>query len=366
MEGKKTPLYETHVKAGGKIVEFGGWLLPVQYADGIIAEHKAVRNQAGLFDVSHMGEILVEGPEALPFLQKLLTNDFSDLVNEQVRYSPMCYPDGGVVDDLLVYQLTKTKYILVVNAANTEKDWNWIKEEAKDFKLELTNLSSQTAELALQGPKALTILRKLTNAPVHNLGYYYFIPKTTVAGKPVLISRTGYTGEDGFEIYCTPEDAREIWDALIQAGREEGLVPAGLGCRDTLRFEACMPLYGHEMSEQITPLMAGLGSFVKLDKPDFNGREALKAQKEQGLPARVMGLELTGRGVARAGFPVKADGKVIGRITTGSPAPTLGKNMGLALIETAYAKVGTPVAIDIRGRDVDAVIIKKPFYKRAR
>jgi aminomethyltransferase len=366
MEGKKTPLYETHVKAGGKIVEFGGWLLPVQYADGIIAEHKAVRNQAGLFDVSHMGEILVEGPEALPFLQKLLTNDFSDLTNEQVRYSPMCYPDGGVVDDLLVYQLTKTKYILVVNAANTDKDWDWMNQEAKGFKLELTNLSSKMAELALQGPKALTILHKLTNAPIRNLGYYYFIPKTTVAGKPVMLSRTGYTGEDGFEIYCEPEDAAELWTALMEAGKEEGLVPAGLGCRDTLRFEACMPLYGHEMSDRITPLMAGLGSFVKLDKPDFNGKAALKAQKEQGLPARIMGVELTGRGVARAGFPVKSEGKVIGHITTGSPAPTLGKNMGLALIDTAYAKVGSAIAVDIRGRDVAALIVKKPFYKRAK
>ena len=366
MEGKKTPLYASHVKAGGKIVEFGGWLLPVQYKTGILAEHRAVRSQAGLFDVSHMGEIAVVGQDALAFLQKLLTNDFTDLAEGQIRYSPMCYLDGGVVDDLLVYKYTPVKYLLVVNAANTDKDWAWLQKNAEGYNLELTNLSSQTAELALQGPQALTILKKLTAAPIENLGYYYFLPEASVKGKKVMLSRTGYTGEDGFEIYCESSEAPFLWDALLEAGKDEGLVPAGLGCRDTLRFESCMPLYGHELSTEITPLMAGIGSFVKLAKEDFNGKAALQKQKAEGLPAKIMGLELIDRGIARAGFSVKSEGKVIGKVTTGSPAPTLGKNMALALIDTAYAKLDAEVTIDIRGKDVTARIVKKPFYKRAK
>jgi aminomethyltransferase len=365
MEGKKTPLYDVHVQAGGRIVEFGGWLLPVQYKAGIIAEHKAVRTAAGLFDVSHMGEIWAEGSEALAFLQQLLTNDFTDLKIGQTRYSPMCYLDGGTVDDLLVYKFGEERYLLVVNAANIEKDWDWMQKTAKDFKVTLTNKSAETAQLALQGPKAIDIIKKLTDAPVDNLGYYHFLPEEKVAGLKAIISRTGYTGEDGFEIYCASKDAVTLWKAIMEAGKAYGILPTGLGCRDTLRFEACMPLYGHELSNVITPLMAGLGMFVKLDKKAFNGHDPLKAQKANGLPQRVMGIELIGRGVARAGFPVKADGKVIGKVTTGSPAPTLGKNMALALIDTAYAKIGGKVAIDVRGKDIEAVIVKKPFYKHA-
>ena len=365
MEGKKTPLYDLHVKAGGRIVEFGGWLLPVQYKAGIIAEHKAVRNAAGLFDVSHMGEIWAEGPAALDFLQQLLTNDFSDLSAGQTRYSPMCYLNGGTVDDLLVYKFSNTRYLLVVNAANIEKDWEWMLKTADKFEVKLTNASAQTAQLALQGPKAVEILKKLSLSPFDSLGYYHFLPEAEVCGIPAIISRTGYTGEDGFEIYCPSQDAPKLWLNLMQVGKNLGLLPTGLGCRDTLRFECCMPLYGHELSQDITPLMAGLGMFVKLNKKDFNGCEALRKQKADGLPQRVMGLELIDRGVARAGFEVKAGGKVIGRVTTGSPAPTLGKNLALALIDTAYAKIGGEVIIDIRGREVKARIVKKPFYKRA-
>lgn len=365
MEGKKTPLYDVHVAAGGRIVEFGGWLLPVQYKAGIIAEHKAVRTAAGLFDVSHMGEIWAEGPEALAFLQQLLTNDFTDLTTGQTRYSPMCYLDGGTVDDLLVYKFAQDRYLIVVNAANIEKDWEWMQKTAAAFKVKLTNASAATAQVALQGPKALEILQKLTTAPAAGLGYYHFLPEGEVAGIKCIISRTGYTGEDGFEIYCDADKAVALWTAIMAAGKDEGLLPTGLGCRDTLRFECCMPLYGHELSEKITPLMAGLGMFVKLDKKAFNGHDPLAAQKAKGLPQRVMGIELIGRGVARHDFPVKAEGKVIGYVTTGSPAPTLGKNMALALIDTAYAKIGNKVAIDIRGKDVEAVIVKKPFYKRA-
>lgn len=363
MEGKKTPLFDTHIKYGGKIVEFGGWLLPVQYS-GIIDEHNAVRTKAGLFDVSHMGEIWAEGKGAFAFLQNLVTNDLAGMQEGQIRYSPMCYKDGGTVDDLLVYKYGEELYLIVVNAANIEKDWNWMQENASGFEVVLTNKSDETAQLALQGPAAVAILSKLTDAPVSDIQYYHFLPEVMVAGKETLVSRTGYTGEDGYEIYCAPHDAAELWEAIMAAGKEEGILPTGLGCRDTLRFESCLPLYGHELSAEISPLMAGLGRFVKLDKAAFNGLEALQAQKAAGLPQKVMGVEVTGRGIARAGYPVKAGGKVIGSVTTGSPAPTLGKNMALALIDAAYAEIGREIAVEVRGKDISAVIVAKPFYKR--
>lgn len=364
MEGKKTPLYDTHVKYGGKIVEFGGWLLPVQYS-GIIEEHNAVRTKAGLFDVSHMGEIWAAGEGAFDFLQNLVTNDLAGMEGGQIRYSPMCYKDGGTVDDLLVYKYEDDLYLIVVNAANIEKDWNWMQENAAGFAVVLTNKSDETAQLALQGPAAVAILSKLTTAPIENITYYHFLPEVIVAGKKALVSRTGYTGEDGYEIYCDPADVTALWEALMDAGKEAGLLPTGLGCRDTLRFEACLPLYGHELSAEITPLMAGLGRFVKLDKAAFNGLEALKAQKVAGLPQKVMGVEVTGRGIARAGYPVKAEGKVVGYVTTGSPAPSLGKNMALALIDAAYAEIGKEITVEVRGKDIEAVIVAKPFYKRS-
>ena len=336
----------------------------MQYS-GVINEHKAVRTAAGLFDVSHMGEIWAEGEGALDFLQNLLPNDYSDLQDGQIRYSPMCYTDGGTVDDLLVYKFNDKKYLIVVNAANIEKDWQWMNENLKDYAVKLTNKSDETAQLALQGPLAEKILAKLTDIDLSKIAYYHFMADVEVAGKNTLVSRTGYTGEDGFEIYCAPEDAAFLWEAMMEAGKEEGLIPTGLGCRDTLRFESCMPLYGHELSQEISPLMAGLGMFVKLGKEaDFNGKEALKAQKEAGLKKRVMGIEVLGRGIARADYPVKCDGKVIGRVTTGSPAPTLGKNLALALIDVEYAEIGKSVAIEVRGKDIEAVIVKKPFYKR--
>lgn len=364
MEGKKTPLYDTHVKYGGKIVEFGGWLLPVQYS-GIIEEHRAVRTKAGLFDVSHMGEIWATGAGAFDFLQNLVTNDLAGMESGQIRYSPMCYKDGGTVDDLLVYKYEDDLYLIVVNAANIEKDWNWMQENAAGFAVVLTNKSDETAQLALQGPAAVAILSKLTDTPIANILYYHFLPEVVVAGKKTIVSRTGYTGEDGYEIYCDPADVTALWEALMEAGKEEGLLPTGLGCRDTLRFEACLPLYGHELSTEITPLMAGLGRFVKLDKAAFNGLEALKAQKAVGLKQKVMGVEVTGRGIARAGYPVKAEGKVVGCVTTGSPAPSLGKNMALALIDAAYAEIGKEIAVEVRGKDIEAVIVAKPFYKRS-
>lgn len=362
-EAKKTPLYEVHQKYGGRMVEFGGWLLPVQYS-GIKEEHQAVRTKAGLFDVSHMGEVMVEGVEALPFLQRLVTNDVARLASGQVQYTPMCYLDGGTVDDLLIYKYGEETYLLVVNAANIQKDWDWILKNAQDFKVKLTNRSDEIAQLALQGPLAEDILAKLTAAPLKEIPYYRFMAQAEVAGKDVMLSRTGYTGEDGFEIYCKVADASYLWEQLMAAGKDVGLIPAGLGCRDTLRFEACLPLYGHELSAEITPLQAGLSVFVKVDKGGFNGREVLGRQKNEGVSRKIVGLEMTGRGVARAHYPVFAGDKEIGKITTGSYAPTLDKNMGLALLETEYTAVGQAVEVEIRGKRIAACIVAKPFYRR--
>ncbi|WP_094604477.1 Aminomethyltransferase [Sporomusa silvacetica DSM 10669] len=363
MTAKLTPLYETHVKYGGKMVEFGGWLLPVQYA-GILEEHKAVRERAGLFDVSHMGEVLVKGPGALAFLQKLVTNDVAKMADKQVQYTPMCYLDGGTVDDLLIYKRSQDEYFLVVNAANIDKDWQWMQDNNAGFEVELTNLLMETAELALQGPLAETILSKLTDTPLTNLKYYRFIPVTTVAGKIVMLSRTGYTGEDGFEIYCRPEDAAYLWEAIMEAGKRDGLMPTGLGCRDTLRFEAGLPLYGHELSATITPLEAGIGKFVSLDKGEFNGQPTLAQQKQSGVKRKVAGFVVTGRGIPRAEYPVVYEDRRIGTVTTGSYAPTLDKNIGLALVEAEYAAIGQQFTIEIRGKQVAAEVISKPFYVR--
>ncbi|SDD60330.1 glycine cleavage system aminomethyltransferase GcvT [Sporomusa acidovorans] len=365
MTAKQTPLYETHQKYGGKMVEFGGWLLPVQYT-GILDEHKTVRAKAGLFDVSHMGEVLVKGPDALAFLQKLVTNDVARIADTQVQYTPMCYPDGGTVDDLLIYRRSQAEYFLVINAANIDKDWQWLQENSAGFQVELTNLSAVTAELALQGPMAETILSKLTDAPLAGLPYYWFIPETIVAGKKVMVSRTGYTGEDGFEIYCHPQEAVDLWEAVMEAGKPYGLMPAGLGCRDTLRFEAALPLYGHELSATITPMEAGLCKFISLDKGEFNGRNVLAQQKQAGLKRKIAGFAVTGRGIPRAEYPVVCEGKTIGSVTTGSYAPTLDKNIGLALMEAGYAKIGQKIAIEIRGKQVPAEVIPKPFYRKGK
>lgn len=360
---QKTPLYEAHLRYGGKVIDFAGWFLPVQYS-GILEEHRAVREKAGLFDVSHMGEVLVKGAGALAFLQKLVTNDLSGMVAGQIRYSPMCYPDGGVVDDILVYKRGEGEYFLVINAGNIAKDWEWMRQEAKGFDVELTNLSGGTAELALQGPLARTILSHLTGAPLDGLRYYWFLPEVSVAGKQVLLSRTGYTGEDGFELYCKPEDAVELWDAILAAGEPYGLLPAGLGCRDTLRFEACMPLYGHELSADISPVEAGLGRYVRVEKGEFNGRAALAEQLAHGTKRTLAGFEMIGRGIARAEYPVIYEGQTIGVVTTGSYAPTLDKNLGLALVQAEYAEVGRLFDIQIRGKNVQAQVVNKPFYKR--
>lgn len=364
-EPRKTPLYEKHVAHGARIVDFAGWWLPVQYA-GILEEHRAVREQAGLFDVSHMGEIRIKGAGALSLLQQLLTNNMASLGNGGVRYSPMCYASGGTVDDVLVYRLSEDEYWLVVNAANKDKDLAWILDNAAGFNATVADESGQTAEVALQGPAAAAVLSAAGGNAATKLGYYEFLPHTTLAGLPVLISRTGYTGEDGFEIYCRPDAASIVWDTLMEAGTAKGLQPAGLGCRDTLRFEAAMPLYGHELSADISPLEAGLSKFVSFDKGEFNGREALAAQKEKGLSRKLIGFEMLERGVARAGYAVLKEGVQVGQVTSGSVAPTLGKNLGLALVRSDIGAVGTEIAVAIREKPVRAKLIARPFYKRGK
>ncbi|GAX90889.1 glycine cleavage system aminomethyltransferase GcvT [Effusibacillus lacus] len=361
-ELKRTPLYPVYSEYGGKTIDFGGWELPVQFTS-ILEEHEAVRTRAGLFDVSHMGEIEVKGPDALANIQKWITNDASKIEIGQALYSPMCYPDGGCVDDLLVYRLDTDHYLLVVNAANIEKDYEWVKQNSFG-NVEIANLSPGIAQLALQGPLAEQILRKLTDYDLSQIKYYWFARDVNVAGFKCLVSRTGYTGEDGFEIYTDAEHAPAVWKAILDAGKEEGVVPAGLGARDTLRFEARLPLYGQEISESISPVEAGLGMFVKLDKGDFIGREALSKQKEEGPKRKLAGFEMIERGIPRSHYEVQVEGRKIGEVTTGTMGPTVKKNIGLALIEADYAKIGQELDVIIRNKPVKGVIIKTPFYKR--
>ncbi len=359
----KTPLYEAHVKAGGKIVPFGGYLLPVQYKEGVIKEHMAVRTQAGLFDVSHMGEILCQGKDALANLQMMLTNNFDNLTDGQARYSPMCNEQGGTVDDLIVYKKGDEDYFIVVNAANKDKDYQWMLDH-QFGEVTFTDVSDQYAQLALQGPKAMEILRKL--APEENIPkkYYHAVFDTEAAGIPCIISKTGYTGEDGVEIYLDSARAQEMWDALLEAGKEEGLIPCGLGARDTLRMEAAMPLYGHEMDEQVTPLEAGLGFAVKMTKEDFIGKKALE---EKGEPARKrIGLKVTGRGIIREHQDVYLGDRLIGHTTSGTHCPYLGCPVAVALVDADCTEPGTKVEADVRGRRVEAQIVPLPFYKRSK
>ena len=359
---KHTPLYENHVALGGKIVDFGGWALPVQY-QGISKEHRAVRSTAGLFDVSHMGEIFVEGDGALAFVQNLITNDITSIENSQVIYSPMCYPDGGVVDDLLVYKYSGTKFLLVVNASNTDKDFDWIVQN-KSGDVQISNVSADYAQLALQGPKAQSILQKLTDYPLDTIKFFHFAPSVRIAGFGALISRTGYTGEDGFEIYMPAEFASDVWQAILRAGADDGLVPVGLGARDTLRFEVALPLYGNELSADISPLEARLGCFVKLNGEDFIGKQALQNQKQEGTQRKLIGFELIERGVARDHADIEIGGEKIGFVTSGSFSPSLKKSLGLALISAKHAEVGRQIDIVIRDKRIKARIVKLPFYSK--
>lgn len=364
-ELKRTPLFDEYAKYGGKTIDFGGWELPVQFSS-IKEEHDAVRNRAGLFDVSHMGEFFVEGPDALAFLQKLLSNDISKIAIGGAQYSAMCYEDGGVVDDLLTYRLDETRYLLCVNASNIEKDFAWMQENVSGD-VTLTNQSADYAQIALQGPLSEQVLQTLTDVNLSTIKYFKFQDKVNVAGHSVLVSRTGYTGEDGFEIYGTPIAIIDLWNKILEAGKEHGVVPTGLGARDTLRFEACLPLYGQELSKDITPLEAGIGFAVKLQKePQFIGQAALIEQKEAGLSRKIVGIEMIGKGIPRHGYKVYKDGEVIGEVTTGTQSPMTKRNIGLALIDTIFTEVGIELEIEIRNKFVQAVVVEKPFYKRAK
>jgi aminomethyltransferase len=359
----KTPLYEAHVKAGGKIVPFGGYLLPVQYGAGVIKEHMAVRTQAGLFDVSHMGEVLCEGPDALNNIQKLLTNNFDNLVDGQARYSPMCNENGGTVDDLIVYKRSDDHYFIVVNAANKDKDYKWMLDH-QFGDVTFTDVSADYAQLALQGPKALEILRKLTTEENIPQKYYHAIFDAEVAGIKCIVSKTGYTGEDGVELYLASSEAEKMWDILLENGKEEGLIPCGLGARDTLRMEAAMPLYGHEMDDEVTPLETGLNFAVKMKKDDFIGKAALEEKGEPKI--KRVGLKVTGRGIIREHQDVYVGDVKIGHTTSGTHCPYLGYPIAMALVKSEYTAIGTKVEADVRGRRVEAEIVELPFYKRAK
>jgi aminomethyltransferase len=366
-EIKKTPLNAAHRALGAKMVDFGGWDMPVQYPAGILAEHQAVRTQAGLFDVSHMGELRVVGKDALKYLQYLTPNDVASLSIGQIHYTAFLYENGTFVDDLLIYREAEEEFLLVVNAGNIEKDFQWALEHMKGFDVRVTNESITTAEIALQGPQSETILQPLCDITLCEIGYYYF-RHGHIAGVPALISRTGYTGEDGFEIYVVAEAAEKIWHAVLKAGEPFGLIPAGLGARNTLRLECRMSLYGHEIDDTTNALEAGLGWIVKMHKDaDFIGKKALAFAKAQGLHRKVVGFRTPEkRDIARDGMSVVKDGERTGYVTSGGPCPTVGANIGLAYVPAEMSAVGGKIQIDIRGRTVEADIIPTPFYKRSK
>ena len=355
---KRTPLYDRHMELGAKMTSFAGWSLPERYGTGIIEEHMAVRRRAGLFDICHMGMVIASGKKVLDNLNYIFTNDFCDMKNGQVRYTLMCDESGGIIDDMLVYRLHYDKYFIVTNASNNETDVEWMKSRqfgAVDFH----DSADESAQIALQGPASAKILAKITNdAPAK---YYYFTDITDINEILVTISRTGYTGEDGFELYCIPERIEELWDTVLEAGKDEGLIPCGFGARDTLRLEAAMPLYGHEMDRTITPFEAGLGFAVKLGKDDFVGKAALLANQKPSR--RRIGIKMTGRGIARENYAVLKDGREIGRTTSGTFCPYLGYAAAMVLID-ANIKAGEEVEVDIRGKPAAGVTVPLPFYKR--
>ncbi|MFN6963167.1 MAG: glycine cleavage system aminomethyltransferase GcvT [Pyrinomonadaceae bacterium] len=366
-ELKQTPLNQVHRDLGGKMVNFGGWDMPVQYPAGVIEEHLRTRTAAGLFDVSHMGEFWVEGRDAIAFVNRLTTNDVTKLVDGQAHYSAMTNERGGVVDDLLVYRFGPEKLLLVVNAGTTEKDWDWVtshKREGED--VALTNVSADYCQIAIQGPNAIDILQKLTETDLSSIKYYHFTTGR-VDDVESIISRTGYTGEDGFEVYAAADKAVQLWNKMLETGglgSEGGILPAGLAARNTLRLEAAMSLYGHELGDDISPLEANLGWIVKLQKGDFIGSDVLKKQKEAGLTRKLVGFEMTDKGIARDGCDVYAGDKKVGQVTSGSPAPFLKKNIGLAFVPVEFANAGQEIKIDVRGKMLSAVVVPTPFYKR--
>jgi aminomethyltransferase len=365
-ELKRTPLNSAHRQLGGRMVDFGGWDMPVQYPAGTIEEHLRTRTHAGLFDVSHMGEIDVRGADAIAFVNRITSNDVTKLVDGQAHYSALTTPAGTVIDDLLVYRLAEDHLLLVVNAGTTEKDWEWIKSHHSGESVQLNNVSADYCQLAVQGPDAQSILQKLTDVPLQEIKYYHFT-HGSVDGVEGIISRTGYTGEDGFEVYAAPDRAEQLWNKILDAGDTSaptGVIPCGLAARNTLRLEAGMALYGHEIDENTTLLEANLGWICKLDKGDFIGRESLARQKEEGVKRKLVGFEVTERGIARDDQEVVVNGERVGKVTSGSPAPFLKKNIGFAYVPVEHATVGQEIKIDVRGRLVGAQIVKAPFYKR--
>ena len=363
---KRTCLYDKHLSLGAMMVEFGGFDMPLLYQSGIAKEHAAVRERVGLFDVSHMGEVTVKGQDAERYVNHIFTNNVTAMPVGKILYGMMCYDDGGTVDDLLVYKLAEQDFFLVINAANIDKDWAWMQEHAAGFDIDLKNESDFYGQIAIQGPESEHIVETVLGLPCKELTFYTCktieAPSGAVGGAPVIISRTGYTGEDGFELYASHDYIRDCWDRLIAAGVQ----PCGLGCRDTLRFEVGLPLYGDELSEQISPVMAGLTAFVKFDKPEFIGREALLRQKTEGVSRRLVGIELHDKAIPRHGYAVlNMDGQPIGEVTTGYHTITTDKSVCMALIDTAYAALGTDVQIQIRKKVFPGTVIKKQFYNKS-
>ena len=359
MSEKRTCLYDRHVALGAKMVPFGGFEMPIQYTD-ITDEHQAVRNACGVFDVSHMGEVLVTGPEAERYVQHIFTNDVAGAPVGKIFYGMMLHPHGGTVDDLLVYKMGDEKFFLVINAANIDKDYAWITEQAKDFDVQTENQSEYYGQLAVQGPEAERVVEEVLGLTCKELEFYTFklieTPQETL-----IVSRTGYTGEDGFEIYGSHAYIQQAWDKLIDSKQAK---PCGLGCRDTLRFEVGLPLYGDELTDDISPIMAGLGMFVKLDKEEFVGKEAVARQKAEGVAKKLVGIELEGKAIPRHGYEVVAEDKVIGEVTTGYCSISTGKSVCMALIDAAYAKLDTPVQVRIHRKLQPGKVVKKRFYQK--
>lgn len=355
MENKKTCLYDKHVELGALISPFGGFDMPIQYSS-IIEEHQAVRTDCGVFDVSHMGEVSVKGPDAERYVQHIFTNDVSKISSGQILYGMMCYEDGGTVDDLLVYKMGENDFFLVINAANIDKDWQWMQDNAKGFDIQLVNRSEDYGQIAVQGPNAEKVVEEVLKLECKELTFY-----TVKTIGDVIISRTGYTGEDGFEIYASRNYICECWDKLMQSGRCK---PCGLGCRDTLRFEVGLPLYGDELSADISPVMAGLSMFCKLDKEEFIGKEALEQQKANGVEKKLVGIELEGKAIPRHGYAVLHDGEEVGEVTTGYHSISADKSVCMALVKTEHAKLGTPLQVQIRKKTFPGVVVKKRFYDK--
>lgn len=354
MNNKRTCLYDKHVALGALISPFGGFDMPIQYSN-ITDEHQAVRQHCGVFDVSHMGEVLVSGKDAERYVNHVFTNNVEGLAVGKILYGMMCYENGGVVDDLLVYKMADDRFFLVINAANIDKDWAWIQQQAEGFNVAIDNQSDHYGQLAVQGPEAERIMEETLNLPCSELTFYTF--KTM---GDVIVSRTGYTGEDGFEIYATPDYINQCWDKLMAAG----VTPCGLGCRDTLRFEVGLPLYGDELSAEITPIMAGLGMFVKLDKEEFVGRDALAKQKAEGVAQKLVGIELQDKAIPRHGYTVMKDGQPIGTVTTGYHTISTDKSVCMALIDSQYAPLGTELEVQIRKKVFPGTVVKKRFYDK--